>query len=330
MTERIAEILSMEDACTLSGVPEEILLMAIQNGFAQPVSGKPPYAFSSREVAVWSDWPNIGRLIESRLKRNEFNEYLGRFIEPGEFQAKRSYLLPFSDLWLVGDGGCARNAEGRVLSGHYYTAPCNRWAWDFVIIHPADYRKCHPGMTDEELDRLRVRRGQEENRPNYEKSQPFPWERDQGVEPPAKKFPARDFFCHGKNIVAPADGVVVPPRGPAGAERFINTVEEARKAGDDRPYVLYIDHGSNEYSVLGHILARSIVVEPGQKVKQGELICQAGGEFLIPHLHWGIVNHWHPLFAQSLPVLIKECRVNCMGDDTIAKEVWLERGMLVG
>ena len=77
MNDDTPKFLSLPDASTASGIPQNVILMAVQNGFALPEPGVPPYAFSSQEVAAWNDWPNIGRMIESRLKRNEFNEYLG-------------------------------------------------------------------------------------------------------------------------------------------------------------------------------------------------------------------------------------------------------------
>ena len=79
--------------------------MPTRNGVALPEPGDPPYVFSSREVAAWNDWPNTGRMIESRLKQNEFHEYQGKFIEPGEYQAKQFISwVPES----LGDGMQAR------------------------------------------------------------------------------------------------------------------------------------------------------------------------------------------------------------------------------
>lgn len=90
-----------------------------------------------------------------------------------------------------------------------------------------------------------------------------------------------------------------------------------------------IDHGNNEFSQVAHVLARTIIVKPGQKVKRSQFLCKAGGKQFMPHLHWRVWDSWNPLFAQSLPITISECFVYENGTFIKRDNVWLERGLLV-
>ena len=53
-----------------------------------------------------------------------------------------------------------------------------------------------------------------------------------------------------------------------------------------------IDHGNGEFSQLGHLKQGSVVVKPGDRVRQGQRIAQAGqsGTSLFPHLHYQLVT----------------------------------------
>jgi murein DD-endopeptidase MepM/ murein hydrolase activator NlpD len=76
---------------------------------------------------------------------------------------------------------------------------------------------------------------------------------------------------HGKQIVAPADGMVVF----AGLEGGYGNV-------------LVIDHGYGVKTRYGHLAA--ITVKPGEKVKRGDLVANLGntGRSTGPHLHYEV------------------------------------------
>ncbi len=311
-------------------VPARLIERAVRLGLAAASNEKPPYRFSSAEVQCWNDWEGIGRALRDRLQRNERGEYLGTFLEPGEYVQTHRFRLPFRGRWLVTDGGKAATPDGWMKSWHYYRAPCVRWAWDFGMIHPEDVSKAREGMASADLLALRFRRGQPEDTPDY--VIPDPWETDrprQRLNPEAAC--ARSHYGYGVDVVAPADGVIMTRMGQTDDPSFAAEVEEAKAAADDRqhPRGFLIDHGEDEFSQIAHVLAESITVRPGDVVSQGQVLCKAGGQTFFPHLHWGVWDSWNPLFAQALPVTIDRCLVYEDGDFVQRENVWLERGMIV-
>lgn len=323
-----ANNVSIEIAAKRTGIPTKLIRRAVANGLALPVDATQPDTFLQEEVNLWLDWRKVGAIIEQRLRRNEHGEYEGHFIEPGEYKSVNRFILPFRGCWLVSDGGKALSSEGRPLSYHHYMMPCVRWDWDLSVIHPDDYRKCRAAMSREEIIKLRFRKGQEAGVPDYEFSSP-------GSKQSYRKYlnPAASdhtsHYCYKVEIIVPADGVVIGLNGRNVDPTFDGMIKEAEAANDDRQTVIMIDHGSNEFSEIAHVLARTIMVRPGQRVTQGQYLCQAGGKCFMPHLHFGVWNSWNMLFAQSLPILISECLVYENGSFKRRENVWLELGMLV-
>ncbi|MCK9229329.1 MAG: M23 family metallopeptidase [Syntrophales bacterium] len=76
---------------------------------------------------------------------------------------------------------------------------------------------------------------------------------------------------HGRNVMAPADGVV-------------KVVKNDRHMGK----LIWIDHGDEVMTCYGHLRTQS--VKAGQQVKRGEVIGTVGstGRSTGPHLHYGV------------------------------------------
>lgn len=76
---------------------------------------------------------------------------------------------------------------------------------------------------------------------------------------------------HGRNVVAPADGVV-------------KVVKSDRYMGK----LIWIDHGDEMMTCYGHLRIQSVKV--GQQVKRGDVIGTVGstGRSTGPHLHYGV------------------------------------------
>ncbi len=107
-----------------------------------------------------------------------------------------------------------------------------------------------------------------------------------------------------------------------------------------------LDHVNSEISQIAHVLGRTFLVKPGEKVKQGQVLCKAGGRHsAFPHLHWAIRDSWSDLLACGLPIKISECSVyetpaiNQVSEATSLEKVevafvphtklYLQRGMIV-
>ena len=311
-------------------IPVDLIERAIHSGMIVPVSDKPPYRFSDTEIELWFGWGEpLAVAFRERLRRDAKNELLGDFYAPGKYVQKNEYILPFKECWFVIDGGCARNREGFITSFHYYMAPPTRWALDFVIIHPDDYFKCSSEMDNDSIFTFRMRRHQEMGKPDYHDTKP--WSKNQVFEilNPEAQNP-QDHFCYEMDIIAPADGLILSRQGPGNDSRFHHIVKRARELGDDREVGFLIDHGNREISQFAHLLAREMMVRPGDQVEQGQLIGKAGAKHHhLPHLHWSVWDTWHPLFALGLPIMISSCEIWTDSSFVRQDNAWLTKGMLV-
>jgi hypothetical protein len=96
-----------------------------------------------------------------------------------------------------------------------------------------------------------------------------------------------DYFAFGREIIAPADGVVTD---------VINGVRD-NVPGSMNPYsalgnAVLIQHRDNEVSVIAHLKLDSVKVKVGDKVTTGQVIglCGNSGNSSEPHLHYHLQN----------------------------------------
>jgi murein DD-endopeptidase MepM/ murein hydrolase activator NlpD len=136
------------------------------------------------------------------------------------------------------------------------------------------------------------------------------------------------YFCYGRPVLAPADGVVVEVR---------DGIPDAPRVGsgwldwlcrDFRGNSVTIQHAEEEYSFSAHLIPGSICVRPGQQVREGQQIggCGHSGHSTEPHLHFQVQDRPDFFRARGLPVRITGCRI----DGEVAREpTFLESGMRV-
>ena len=111
-----------------------------------------------------------------------------------------------------------------------------------------------------------------------------------------------DFFCFGKEIVAPASGIVtftadgVPDNKPG--------IMNPKQAFGN---FVVIDHENGEYSVFCHLKNGSIKVAKGQKISTGDCIglCGNSGNSSEAHLHYHLQNSADFSAALSIPAKFK-------------------------
>jgi len=270
------EMLSIANVERLTGIDSCYIRRAMKEGLVQ-FEDRPAGVFISKsEIALWQSKPH--ELVQ-RLRTNR-EKY---FTRKAAYLSKNNYILPFRGTWLVGGP---------------HLKHCTRYAWDFIVVDPSDYDKCHLGITEEEILALKLRRDGNHN--------------------------PRDFLCHGLEIIAPADGVILEVPDPG---RFVNDNEDGQGT-------IAIDHGNGEYSHLGHVLGRSITVKKGDQVSQGQAICLAGGKhgdgiLQTPHLHWDIWDHPHFFFAKGIPMLISKAFIYKNGQFVRRYTFYLRAGFLV-
>ncbi len=114
-----------------------------------------------------------------------------------------------------------------------------------------------------------------------------------------------DYYAFGKEILAPADGVVTD---------VISGVRD-NTPGSMNPYsalgnAVFIQHREHEVSVLAHFKQGSIKVKVGDKVKKGQLIglCGNSGNSSEPHLHYHL---------QNTPIIQDGKGIKCIFDELI-------------
>lgn len=96
---------------------------------------------------------------------------------------------------------------------------------------------------------------------------------------------AEDYYCYGKNILAPADGTVEEVFDGV-ADNIVGEKNLKQNWGN----TVIIKHSEFLYTQLSHLKESSVCVQAGQKLKKGEIIgkCGNSGNSPYPHLHFQI------------------------------------------
>jgi hypothetical protein len=128
---------------------------------------------------------------------------------------------------------------------------------------------------------------QHHDTPNQEFAFDFLGADEQGKTRKGQAQVNEDYFAFGREILAPADGVVTD----------VITGVRDNVPGSMNPYsalgnAVFIQHSEYEVSVLAHLKFGSVKVKVGDKVKRGQLIglCGNSGNSSEPHLHYHLQN----------------------------------------
>lgn len=113
-----------------------------------------------------------------------------------------------------------------------------------------------------------------------------------------------DYYCYGRPVLAPDDGVVVEMKDNFDDTPISNKPEAQCSASDIRGNYIVIKHAFNEYSTIAHLQKSSILFKTGETVKQGQKIacCGNSGNTSEPHIHFQIQQGKSFLFSASLPI----------------------------
>jgi len=94
-----------------------------------------------------------------------------------------------------------------------------------------------------------------------------------------------DYFCYNKPVLAPADGII---------ESVTDNIEDniigKPNIRENWGNTVIIRHNQHVYSSLSHLRNGSIIVRPGERVRQGSVIgkCGNSGRSPYPHLHFQV------------------------------------------
>ena len=113
-----------------------------------------------------------------------------------------------------------------------------------------------------------------------------------------------NYYCYGKNILAPSDGVVVKVCDMYPDNEIVRPGKVKAAVDDIRGNFVIIKHSAAEYSTLAHLQKGSISVKNGQMVKQGDVVARCGnsGYSTEPHLHFQVQNSKSFFFSAGLPI----------------------------
>lgn len=153
--------------------------------------------------------------------------------------------------------------------------------------------------------------------------------REEGEDGPQNQIYAYDFRnehvgdgislegyeVFGKEIIAPADGVVI---------QVINGSFDVMPGEKDRSVgvgnAIIIDHKNGEFSLLCHFKHDSILVNVGQEVRQGDVLglCGNTGNTSQPHIHFNLQDGPRMHNSKGLPAQFSKIMVN--GEEKIKYE----------
>ncbi len=128
-------------------------------------------------------------------------------------------------------------------------------------------------------------------------------QRKNGSSAEGKGLLNEDYFAWNQNVLAPADGVVVVAEGGV-ADNLPNRAVGGNLYGN----LLVIDHGTDEFTLLGHLRQGSLLVKPGDRVTQGQRLARVGnsGMSTEPHLHFQLMDTSDWRSAHGLPLQLHD------------------------
>ena len=113
-----------------------------------------------------------------------------------------------------------------------------------------------------------------------------------------------NYYCYGREVLAPADGVVVDVRTDCNDSIIMGGGKTDPLIKDIRGNYIVIQHAENEYSCLAHLKPDSISVKIGEHVKRKQKIalCGNSGNTSEPHLHFQVQNGKSLFSSAGLPI----------------------------
>lgn len=117
-----------------------------------------------------------------------------------------------------------------------------------------------------------------------------------------------DFYAFNKEVVAPCDGKVVKV-----VHSIVDNELGSTNVSNPEGNYVTIQHANDEYSLIAHFKQNSIVVEPGQTIKQGQLIGLCGNS-TEPHIHFQVMDSPNHHNAKSIRIRFHDDHEPIQGD----------------
>jgi hypothetical protein len=208
-------------------------------------------------------------------------------IVPTAFESKTAFYLPIKGNILVWEGHDYYSNHRRLnyfkpyFSKQGITGNFQRFAYDFVVVDSAGS----------------MYKGAQKNETNWYNK---------------VKDNNEDYYCFGTTVFASGDGIVYEIHDGEPDNRQFNAKDLLVRPKAYGGNYIIIKHSNNEYSWYSHLKQNSILVKPGERVKNKQQIGSVGasGSALFPHLHFELRNGSGVHDVEGLPILFSEIENN--------------------
>ena len=125
-----------------------------------------------------------------------------------------------------------------------------------------------------------------------------------------------NYYCYGKEILAPADGVVVEIKNNGQDSIILESGKFRSKAKHIAGNYIVIQHTKNEFTTLAHLKKDSMKVEVGDSISGGQVIALCGntGNSTEPHLHFQLQTGQSFYNSAGLPIHFDAMSVDKIAD----------------
>lgn len=125
-----------------------------------------------------------------------------------------------------------------------------------------------------------------------------------------------NWHGHGADVLAVADAEVAAVRDDVAESATLSDHPEHPLSEATGNYVT-LDLGDGRYAFYEHLRPGSVRVEPGERVRSGQVIGSVGftGHSMGPHLHFHLADANSPLDAEGLPFVLEAFTVFGSYDD---------------
>ncbi len=138
----------------------------------------------------------------------------------------------------------------------------------------------------------------------------------------------RNALGYGEAVIAVADATVVAARNDFPESERVSANPKHALADASGNHVV-LDLGGGRYAFYEHLRPGSVRVQPGQRVRRGEVVGELGftGDSTGPHLHFHVADGPSPLAAEGRPFALDRFRVLGRYDDLsrLGRAPWTAR-----
>src|SRR5215471_8964073 len=134
---------------------------------------------------------------------------------------------------------------------------------------------------------------------------------DQGNMYRGNPWNKKNWFSYDAPTYAPGNGTVVGAENGYPDNEYdgkkIHYPQAPPGADENLGNFVLIDHGNGEFSVMPHMLAGSVAVKKGDKVRQGQFVGKVGfsGDAIFPHVHYSLLSCGDIYSCEGLPAYFR-------------------------